>query len=94
MTTPPARPVRVLRASEGFDLFQATITAIDNRDGYTRKHSEDVTAFSLQIARALGLSEEMLQTIEVAGLLHDVARSGCRMRSCGSRDVSRKQSSG
>ena len=31
------------------------MTAVDKRDHYTRKHSEDVTEYSLMIARELGL---------------------------------------
>jgi len=60
----------------GYDLFRAMVIAIDNKDGYTRKHSEEVTEYSLQIAQALGLSAETLQTIQVSGILHDVGKIG------------------
>jgi diguanylate cyclase (GGDEF)-like protein len=62
--------------AKGFDLFQAMIQAIDNKDGYTRKHSEEVTEYSVAMARALNLGEEMLQTIQTSGLLHDVGKIG------------------
>lgn len=61
---------------KGFDLFRAMVAAIDNKDGYTRKHSEEVTEYSLQIARALGHSENQMQTIQLAGILHDVGKIG------------------
>lgn len=61
---------------KGFDLFRAMVSAIDNKDGYTRKHSEEVTTYSLEIAREMGLGEEMLQTIQLAGILHDVGKIG------------------
>lgn len=61
---------------KGFDLFRAMVAAIDNKDGYTRKHSEEVTAYSLEIAKAMELGDEMLQTIQVSGLLHDVGKIG------------------
>jgi diguanylate cyclase (GGDEF)-like protein len=61
---------------KGFDLFRAMVHAIDNKDGYTRQHSEEVTQYSLEIARAMELGEEMLQTIQLAGILHDVGKIG------------------
>lgn len=62
--------------SRGLDLFQAMVTAVDNKDGYTRQHSEEVTEYSLQLAGALQLDDEMLKTIQVSGLLHDVGKIG------------------
>jgi diguanylate cyclase (GGDEF)-like protein len=67
---------RSLIYSKGFDLFRAMIAAVDNKDGYTRKHSEEVTEYSLQIARGLGLGEDFYQTIRIAGILHDVGKIG------------------
>jgi len=61
---------------KGFDLFRAMVQAIDNKDGYTKRHSEEVTEYSLEIAKALDLSEETLQTIQLAGILHDVGKIG------------------
>jgi len=61
---------------EGFDLLRSMIIAIDNKDRYTRRHSEEVTEYSLQLARAMKLGGEMLQTIHISGLLHDVGKIG------------------
>jgi diguanylate cyclase (GGDEF)-like protein len=61
---------------KGFDLFRAMVEAIDNKDGYTKRHSEEVTEYSLDIARAMGLDEEMQRTIQLAGILHDVGKIG------------------
>jgi diguanylate cyclase (GGDEF)-like protein len=64
-----------LGASDGtFSVLDGLITAVDHKDHYTRKHSEDVTNYSLAIGRAMGLSEEQLQTLRIAGLLHDVGK--------------------
>ena len=52
--------------------------AIDARDPYTRGHSERVAAYSRLIARQLGLSEEEVENIYHAGLLHDVGKIGVR----------------
>ncbi len=49
---------------------------MDHKDHYTRKHSEDVTTYSLHIAQAMGLSEETQRTLRIAGLLHDVGKIG------------------
>ena len=70
-----------LRASltsrvEGFSMLDALVTAVDNKDRYTRRHSEDVMAYSLQIARELGLDEKTQQTVVTAALLHDVGKIG------------------
>jgi diguanylate cyclase (GGDEF)-like protein len=57
-----------------FSTLDALVTAVDNRDRYTRKHSEDVCEYSLMIARELGWSEETLRTLRIAGLLHDLGK--------------------
>ncbi len=64
------------RAKEGFSMLDALVTAVDNKDRYTRRHSEDVLAYSVQIARRLGLSAREQYTVQVAALLHDVGKIG------------------
>ncbi|MCW3062181.1 MAG: diguanylate cyclase domain/uncharacterized domain [Capsulimonas sp.] len=61
---------------EGFSMLDALVTAVDNKDRYTRRHSEDVMAYCLTIARAMGMSEDEQTTIGVAALLHDVGKIG------------------
>ncbi len=70
-----------LRASlrhsvDGFSTLDAMVTAVDNKDRYTRRHSEDVLTYSLQIAQELGLDETIQHTVAVAALLHDVGKIG------------------
>lgn len=60
----------------GFGLFESLVTAVDNKDRYTRRHSEEVTEYALVISRALGLSEESQRVLRVAALLHDVGKIG------------------
>jgi diguanylate cyclase (GGDEF)-like protein len=69
---------RSLREAEGgtFSLFESLVTAVDNKDRYTRRHSEEVTEYALAISRALGLSEESQRVLRVAALLHDVGKIG------------------
>jgi len=62
--------------------FRATLEAfaraIDARDAYTAGHSERVTAYTLALARAIGLPDEELETIRRAGMLHDIGKVGVR----------------
>ena len=60
----------------GFSMLNALVTAVDNKDRYTRRHSEDVLAYSLHIAKQLGLDPETQRTMQVAALLHDVGKIG------------------
>ncbi|MBN8690602.1 MAG: diguanylate cyclase [Armatimonadetes bacterium] len=53
------------------DMF---LTAIDNMDSYTRRHSEDVTQFSQWIGQEMGCSLEFMQTLSSASLLHDIGK--------------------
>ena len=47
----------------GFPMLNALVTAVDNKDRYTRRHSEDVLTYSLHIAEQLGLSPETQRTV-------------------------------
>jgi diguanylate cyclase (GGDEF)-like protein/PAS domain S-box-containing protein/putative nucleotidyltransferase with HDIG domain len=67
---------RTRETCEGFTLLDALLTAVDNKDRYTRRHSEDVMVYASQIAEEMRLDEETQQTIEVAALLHDVGKIG------------------
>jgi len=60
----------------GFSMLNALVTAVDNKDRYTRRHSEDVLAYSLQIAEQMGLDAQTRHTLQVAALLHDVGKIG------------------
>jgi putative nucleotidyltransferase with HDIG domain len=65
---------------ENRDLFMGTIralaAAIDEKDPYTRGHSERVTNYSIIIAKRMGLDEKMVDTIRISALLHDVGKIG------------------
>jgi putative nucleotidyltransferase with HDIG domain len=61
---------------EHFETVRALASAIDASDPHTRGHSERVTRYSIAIAREMGLSELRVQTIEYAGLLHDMGKIG------------------
>ena len=59
-----------------FDVFQGLVIAIDSKDRYTKRHSEDVARYGVFLGRLLGLDDEQLEAIQVAGLLHDVGKIG------------------
>jgi diguanylate cyclase (GGDEF)-like protein len=59
-----------------FDVFQGLILAVDTKDRYTKRHSEDVARYSLFLARLLHLDTDTTRSLRVAGLLHDVGKIG------------------
>ena len=59
-----------------FDVFQGLILAVDTKDRYTKRHSEDVARYAVFLGRRLGLDEATLQILRVTGLLHDVGKIG------------------
>ena len=70
------RDVEGATETRTFDVFQGLILAVDTKDRYTKRHSEDVARYAVYLARLLGLDEETIQTLRVAGLLHDVGKIG------------------
>ncbi|MBC7461436.1 MAG: diguanylate cyclase, partial [Thermoleophilia bacterium] len=56
----------------------ALARALDARDAYTARHSENVSRYSTAIAEELGWAGERLELLRVAGLLHDVGKIGVR----------------
>jgi putative nucleotidyltransferase with HDIG domain len=56
--------------------IEALSTALDSRDKETEGHSRRVTAYTLAVARALGLMDEELVHVERGAYLHDVGKIG------------------
>lgn len=56
----------------------ALATAIDARDPYTKYHSENVTRYTLAMAKELRLSYHEREVLRRAALLHDVGKIGIR----------------
>src|SRR5262249_38290950 len=60
--------------------FRATLEAfakaIDARDHYTAGHSDRVTAYTLLLAKTIGLPPPELEIIRRAGMLHDIGKVG------------------
>lgn len=62
------------------ELFSGTINAItealDAKDKFTSGRSKRVTKYAIEIGQKLGLSDNDLQELEMAGLLHDIGMIG------------------
>ena len=71
-------------AEENKALFMGSIQmlagAVDEKDPYTRGHSDRVTRYSLMIAREMGLDPGCLEILRVSAQLHDVGKIGIEDR--------------
>lgn len=56
------------------------VQAVETKDLYTRGHSERVSRASVMIARVIGMSEDRVQSLRYAGILHDVGKLGVPTR--------------
>ncbi len=68
------------RAEENKELFMGAIrmlaNAIDEKDPYTRGHSERVAYYSACVAKHLGMSPDEVERVHVSGIIHDVGKIG------------------
>ncbi|WP_432095032.1 HD-GYP domain-containing protein [Streptomyces sp. bgisy100] len=60
--------------------IRALVQAVDIKDRYTRGHSERVGRASAMIARELGMDGGRVETLRIAGILHDVGKLGVPTR--------------
>lgn len=71
-------------ANENRDLFLASIQmlagAVDEKDPYTRGHSDRVTRYSMMIAKEMGLLESEIEVVRISAQLHDVGKIGIEDR--------------
>ena len=71
-------------AEENRQLFLNSIQmlagAVDEKDPYTRGHSDRVTRYSVLIAQEMGLSAEEVEKIRISAQLHDVGKIGIEDR--------------
>src|SRR5687767_3312230 len=56
------------------DTIRAIAATIDAKDGYTHRHSERVALLATRLGEELNFTEAELETVELAGLLHDVGK--------------------
>jgi hypothetical protein len=67
-------------------LTRSLTAAIDAKDSYTYGHSERVARIAVELGRELGLQEDELSDIYLAGLLHDIGKIGIRDDVLGKRE--------
>ena len=84
MTSHRSAPQGSLR-DEGNELFapatlvvEALVNAMEAKSPYLRGHSHRVAALSASLATELGLPDEDIEAIRLAGTLHDVGKIGVR----------------
>jgi HD-GYP domain-containing protein (c-di-GMP phosphodiesterase class II) len=67
-------------AEENRELFMGSIQmlagAVDEKDPYTRGHSDRVTRYSLLIAKQMNLPAGFLEILQISAQLHDVGKIG------------------
>jgi len=56
--------------------LSAIANAIDAKDSYTSGHSVRTAAYSVEIARRLGMDKNFIENLYYVGLLHDVGKIG------------------
>jgi len=61
-----------------FNTVHALARAVDARDGFTHQHSQRVAFYGATLATAMKLGDERVESIRMAGLLHDVGKIGIR----------------
>ncbi len=71
-------------AEENRALFLGSIQmlagAVDEKDPYTRGHSDRVTRYSVMLAKELRLPEDEVEVVRIAAQLHDVGKIGIEDR--------------
>lgn len=80
----PQLPARAAAAMElstqsrraALDSVRALARAVEAKDPYTRRHSEQVTHYSTSLAKALDAPQRAIESIRVAALLHDIGKIG------------------
>ena len=56
------------------DTLKSLISSIEARDHYTEQHCQRVTELSIRIAASMHCSEKDIESLKIAGILHDVGK--------------------
>jgi diguanylate cyclase (GGDEF)-like protein len=59
-----------------FNILEGLVIAVDTKDRYTRRHSQDVARYAEFLARRLELDPDTRRAIQNAGRLHDIGKIG------------------
>jgi diguanylate cyclase (GGDEF)-like protein len=58
------------------EYSRSIVEDIEKKDRRTAQHSSKVTSYSMALARALHFSDAEINTIQLAGMLHDIGKAG------------------
>ena len=61
---------------ENHELVECITSALDARDPYTGDHSRRVSDMACYLCHKMGMTEEEVQQIHIAGHLHDIGKIG------------------
>jgi diguanylate cyclase (GGDEF)-like protein len=59
-----------------FGVLDALVQAVDRKDRYTRRHSQQNAEYAVALGKSTGLSDGTVNALRVAGILHDVGKIG------------------
>jgi len=59
-----------------FNLIKLLVNTIENKDEYTKGHSQRVKAFTVRLAALMNLPKTEIDILNVSGLLHDIGKQG------------------
>lgn len=59
-----------------FNTVLSLTRAVEVKDSYTHSHSEMVSRYAATVASSMGLKDEEVHRVSIAGLLHDVGKIG------------------
>lgn len=65
----------LMSAIQANDAVAIDISALKTSDEYTFKHSVDVATISMIVAKKMGMPDDAIHEIGIAGLLHDVGKT-------------------
>ena len=75
----PATPlvsVELEARSRALSIIYALAATVDAKDHYTYGHSKKVSDYAVAVGEAMGLSQDRVDIIRAAGLLHDIGKVG------------------
>lgn len=55
-------------------VLEALVSAIDNKDRFTRSHCERVWHYATQVAQEMQLAADQVQALQISSLVHDVGK--------------------
>ena len=63
---------------ENESTIYALTAAIDAKDHYTYQHSQNVMYYATELAKAIGMENDLIEIVKEAALLHDIGKIGIK----------------